>query len=315
MDTSGPFDPAEDYDGGWERLHDDGHGLADLQLGPVHPYDRPDGYQPAHRWGTRHSLTTRSYNDPVGEARPADAEPVALPGGRGSGAGRRGQKGGEVPRAPAAPARNQPGAPVKKGLVVASTRAMAPANTRAAVTAAPAPNRAGATVKKGLVVASTRAMVPASPRAAPAPSRAGATETKAGRRESVALALGITEPELVAVRRAVGGAVAAARGLPKSERNAAVAKRLGWTEEHLFNYFQVESGGPGATSAAARLLVRERSREAAPPATTSAAGRLAPWAVASGPLLAKATPVHGRPEICSACGVAISVSGHCWCST
>lgn len=85
MDPSDPFDeanPAMHYDGGWERMVDDGHELEDLQLGPVHPYDRPDGYTPAHRWGTRHSLTVRSYNDPISAAETGDWEALRLLGRR-----------------------------------------------------------------------------------------------------------------------------------------------------------------------------------------------------------------------------------------
>lgn len=44
------------WDGGWEDAVDSGQGLGDLMLGPVHPYDRNDGYTPAPRWATRTSL-------------------------------------------------------------------------------------------------------------------------------------------------------------------------------------------------------------------------------------------------------------------
>jgi len=35
---------------------DEGEGLADVMMGPVHPYDRSDGYTPASRWATRHEI-------------------------------------------------------------------------------------------------------------------------------------------------------------------------------------------------------------------------------------------------------------------
>jgi hypothetical protein len=56
--------PEDDYDGGWEAAQEEGDGLEEVLLGPVHPYDRPDGYTPAHRWGTRHELTSHPFNDP-----------------------------------------------------------------------------------------------------------------------------------------------------------------------------------------------------------------------------------------------------------
>jgi hypothetical protein len=80
MDPADPFDeanPSMHYDGGWERMVDDGHELADLKLGPVHPYDR-DGYTPSHRWGSRHTLTVRSYNDPMTAAEVGDSEALRL---------------------------------------------------------------------------------------------------------------------------------------------------------------------------------------------------------------------------------------------
>lgn len=43
----------EGWDGGWEEAVDGGEGLGELMLGPVHPYDRNDGYAPAPRWATR----------------------------------------------------------------------------------------------------------------------------------------------------------------------------------------------------------------------------------------------------------------------
>jgi hypothetical protein len=63
-----PYDPSEDYDGGWEALVDDGHALEDLLIGPVHPYDRDDQYTPAPRWATRHRLIALKYNDPIAAA-------------------------------------------------------------------------------------------------------------------------------------------------------------------------------------------------------------------------------------------------------
>lgn len=53
------------YDGGWEDGVEAGEGLADMLLGTAHPYDRSDLYTPAHRWGTRHELVGRRFNDPI----------------------------------------------------------------------------------------------------------------------------------------------------------------------------------------------------------------------------------------------------------
>lgn len=58
-------DPSDDYDGGWEAGLDGGEVLTDVLLGPVHPYDRPDGYAPAHRWATRHEVVSRPFADPI----------------------------------------------------------------------------------------------------------------------------------------------------------------------------------------------------------------------------------------------------------
>lgn len=46
----------EGWEGGWEEAVDGGEGLGELMLGPVHPYDRNDGYAPAPRWATRPGL-------------------------------------------------------------------------------------------------------------------------------------------------------------------------------------------------------------------------------------------------------------------
>lgn len=51
------------WDGGWEEAVDHGHDLADLMMGTAHPYDRADGYVPAHRWGTRHELASQPFAD------------------------------------------------------------------------------------------------------------------------------------------------------------------------------------------------------------------------------------------------------------
>lgn len=53
------------WDGGWENAADEGEGLAELMLGPNHPYDRADGYTPASRWGTGHDLGLRQDSDQV----------------------------------------------------------------------------------------------------------------------------------------------------------------------------------------------------------------------------------------------------------
>lgn len=58
-------DPSDDYDGGWESGLDGGEVLPDVLLGPAHPYDRPDHYTPAHRWGTRHEVVSRPFADPI----------------------------------------------------------------------------------------------------------------------------------------------------------------------------------------------------------------------------------------------------------
>jgi len=58
-------DPSDDYDGGWESGLDGGEVLTDVLLGPVHPYDRPDGYTPAQRWGTRHEVVSQPFADPI----------------------------------------------------------------------------------------------------------------------------------------------------------------------------------------------------------------------------------------------------------
>lgn len=55
------------YDGGWEQGIEAGDGLSEILLGTVHPYDRSDLYEPAHRWGTRHELASGRFNDPIDE--------------------------------------------------------------------------------------------------------------------------------------------------------------------------------------------------------------------------------------------------------
>lgn len=67
------------WDGGWEKAVEEGEGLAELMMGPAHPYDRGDGYVPDSRWATRHELKSKGFADP---ADLLDANPTTAAVGR-----------------------------------------------------------------------------------------------------------------------------------------------------------------------------------------------------------------------------------------
>ena len=179
------------WDGGWTNAIDHGHGLAELMLGNVHPYDRDDGYIPDPSFATRPEVWK---GDQYADGPDNSTDPGGVPGSlRGGGRPLRNRPQGETEEVGSA----------RNGTSSDRSRV----GTRGPRPAAEAPTR---------IEGRTQSIDPRSlglsavdvQRVRRIEQDAGARQpraTTAARRIAVAKALGISVEELRLLRRALAG--------------------------------------------------------------------------------------------------------------
>lgn len=190
----GVADDEEDFgwDGGWTNAIDHGHGLAELMLGNVHPYDRDDGYIPDPSFATRPEVWKgdRYADGPDNSTDPAwRAQHTSVAGGR--------------------PLRNRPqGETEEVGSGrngTSSDRARVGTRSPRPVAARPPASKAE---RKALIARSLGLSAVDVQRVRRIEQDTGARQpraTTAARRSVVAKALGISVEELRLLRRALSG--------------------------------------------------------------------------------------------------------------